>query len=108
MDIHEDEGISIASKICPTVPEPEPHGSLAPGPSGFLTPLLVMSPLPMFSIPDIPLDGTPLLGCSFAGQAIPQKGKWDHTPSDSPNHPHIKRICITSPEVEVGSEQSST
>ena len=28
-------------------------------------------------------------------------------PSDSPNHLHTKRTCITSPEVEVGSEHNS-
>ena len=108
MAIHQDEGISIASEPCPTVPEPEPHSSLAPGPSGVLTPPSVMSPLPVFSIPDIPLDGTPLLGCSSAGLTIPPKGKWDHTPSDSPDHPHIKRTHITSPDVGVEHEHSST
>ena len=59
-----------------------------------------MSPLVVFSMPDIPVDGTPLLGHSFAGLTIPPKGKWDHSPSDSPDHLHIKRTCITSPEVE--------
>ena len=61
-----------------------------------------------FSIPDIHLDGTPLLGCSLASLNIPPKGKQDHTSSDSPDHPHINRTNITSPEVEVGSEHSST
>ena len=82
MAVHRDEGISIASEPCPTVPEPEPHGSLGPGPSGVLTLPPVMCPLPAFSIPNIPLDGTPLLGCSFAGLTIPPKEKWDYTPSD--------------------------
>ena len=66
------------------------------------------SPLPVFSILDIPLDGTPFLGCSFAGLIIPPKGKWDHTPSDSLNHPHIKRTHVIPPEVRVGSEHCST
>ena len=91
MATHQDENISIASEPCPTVPEAEPYGSLVPGPSGVLTSPPVMSPFPVFSISNIPRDGTPLLGCSFAGLTIPPKGKQDHTPSDSPNHPHIKR-----------------
>ena len=108
MAIHQDEGISIASEPCTAASEPEPHGSLVPCPSGVSTSPPATSPLPVFSIPDIPLDGTPLLGCSFAGLTIPPKGKWDHTPSDSPNHLHVKRTHITSPEVQVGSEHSST
>ena len=56
-----------------------------------------------------PLVGTPLLEHPLAHfLAILPKGKWDHSPSDSPNHLHAKRACITSPEVEVGSEDSST
>ena len=68
---HQDEGISIASESCPIVPESEPHSSPVSGPSGGLTPLPPMSPFPVFSIPDIPLDGTPWLGHSFAGLNIP-------------------------------------
>ena len=49
----------------------------------------------------------PLLGHSFTGLTIPPKGKWDHTPGDSPDHPHINRTCITCPEVEVGIEHNS-
>ena len=60
------------------------------------------------SIPDIPLDSTPLLGHSLASLTIPLKGKWDHSLSDSPNHLCIKRTRITSPEVKVRSEYSST
>ena len=105
---HQDEGASIASEACPTTPEPEPCGSPVPGPSGVLTPQQAMSLLPGFSMPDIPLDGTPLLGHSFAGLTIPLKGKWDHSHSDSPDHLHVKRTHITSPEGEVRSEHSST
>ena len=72
---HQDESISIASEPCPTVLDPEPHGLPVPDPSGSLIPPPVMSPLPVYSIPDIPLDGTPLLGCSLAGQTIPPKEK---------------------------------
>ena len=104
----QDEGISIVSRPCPNVPEPEPHGSPVPGPSGVLTPPPVVSPPPVFSLPDIPLEGTPLLGHSFASLAIPLKGKQDHSPSDSSNHLHIRRTHVTSQEVEVESEHSST
>ena len=108
MATQQDEGIPIISGPCPTVPEPEPPWSLAPGPSGDLTPPPVTSPLPMPSLPDIPLAGTPLLEHPSTGLlAIPPEGKWDYSPSDSPNHFHAKRICITSSEVKVGSEHSS-
>ena len=108
MAAHQDEGISVASEPCPTAPKGEPCRSLVPGPHGVLTPPLAMSPVLVFSIPDIPLDGTPFLGHCFAGLTIPPKGKYDHYPSDSPDHLHIKRTCITSPEVEVRCEHSST
>ena len=98
---HQDKGIFIASMPCPTVPKPEPYSSPVPDPSGVLTPPLVMSPLPVFPIPDIPLDGTSLLGCSFAVLTISPKGKWDHSTSDSPNHLHVKRSHVTSPEVNI-------
>ena len=63
----------------------------------------------MPSLPDIPLAATPLLEYPFADiLAIPSKGKWDHSPSDSPNCLHIKRTDITSSKVNVGSEHSST
>ena len=75
MAAYQEEGVSIAYEPCPTASEPEPHSLPVPGPSGVLTPTSAMSPLPVFSIPDIPLDGTSLLGCSFAGLTIPQKGK---------------------------------
>ena len=71
-------------------------------------PPLVTSPPPVSSLPDFSLEGTPLLGCSFAGLTIPPKGKQGHSPSDSPSHLHIKRTHITSPEVELGSEHSLT
>ena len=106
MAAQQDEGVSIVSRPCLTVLEP--HGSPVLGPSGVLTTSLATSPPPVSSLPDIPLEGTSLLGCSFAGLTIPPKGKWDHSPSDSPNHLHIKRTHVTSPEVEVGSEHSST
>ena len=92
----------------PTALEPEPHGLLVPGPSGVLPPPPATSLPPVSSLPDIPLAGTLLLRCCYAGLAIPPKGKWDHSPSDSPDHLHIKRTYITSPEVEVGNEHSST
>ena len=105
----QDEGIPIVSRPCPTVPEPELHGLLVPGPSGGLTSPTVTSPLPVSSLPDIPLAGTPLMGCPFADLlAIPSKGKWNHYPSDSPDHLHAKRTHVTSPEVEVGSKHSLT
>ena len=68
----QDEDISIVFK-----PEPEPCDSLVPGPSRVLTPPPVTSPLPVSSLPDIPLEGTSLLGHAFAGLTIPPKGKWD-------------------------------
>ena len=108
MASQQDKGISIVCESCPTAPKPEPCGSLVPGPSGVPTPPPAMSPLPVSSLPDIPFNGTPLLGCSFAGLTIPPKGKWDHSPSDSPNHLHIKRTHITSSEVKVRCEHSPT
>ena len=104
----QDKGILIISRPCPTVPEPEPHDSPVLGPSGVLTPPPVTFPLPVSSLPDIPLAGTPLLGYPFADLAIPSKGKQDHSPRDSSNCLHAKRTHITSPEVEVGSDHSST
>ena len=74
----QDKGISTISKPCLTRSEPElePHGSLAPGPSGGLTPLPGTSPLSMPSLPDIPLAGTPLVGHPFSDfLAIPSQGK---------------------------------
>ena len=108
MAIQQDEGISIISRPCPTVFQPEPCGSPVPDPSEVLTPPLVTSTPPVSSLLDIPLAGTPLQGHPFADLAILPKGKWDHTPSDSPNHLHTKRDHVTSPEVEVRSEHSST
>ena len=102
----QDNGIPNVSMPCHTVPVP--HGSPVPGPSGVLTSPLVTSPLLVPSLPDIPLAGTPLLGHPFADLFLPSKGKWDHSPSDLPNHLHAKRTCITSPEIEVRSEHSST
>ena len=46
--------------------------------------------------------------CPFADLAIPSKGKWDHSPSDLPDHLHTMRTHVTSPEVEIESEHSST
>ena len=109
--VQQDEGISIISNPCPTAsqPQPELHGLPVPGPSGGVTPPPGTSPLPMSSLPDITLAGTPLVGHPFADLlAIPSKGKQDHSPSDSLDHHHTKRTHITSPEVEVGSEYSST
>ena len=108
MAAHQNEGISIVSELCPTTPVPEPHGLPISGPSAVLTPPLVTSPLPVFHIPDIPLDSTPLMGCSFAGLTISLKEKQDHSPSNSLDHLHIKRTHVTSPEVEVRSEHSPT
>ena len=78
MATEQDEGIPIISGPCPTVPKPQCLP--VPGPSGVLTPPPVTFPLPASSLPDIPLAGTPLLGCPFADLAIPLKGKWDHSP----------------------------
>ena len=97
---HQDEGVSIAS-------DPEPCGLPVPDPSGVLSPPLAMSLLPVFSIPDIPLDGTPWLGHSFAGLTILPKGNLDHSPSDSPDHLYMNRNSVTSPEVKVRSKHSS-
>ena len=52
--IHQGKGISIASESSPAAPEPEPYGLPVPGPSGGLTHPPAVSPLPVFSIPDIP------------------------------------------------------
>ena len=109
MAAQQDEGIPIVSRPCPTALETKPPGSPVAGPSEGLTPPSVTFPLPVSFLPDIPLAGTPLLGNPFADLlAIPSKGKWDHSPSDSPNHLHAKRAHITSPKDEVGSEHSST
>ena len=104
----QDEGISIVFDPCSTASESEPHGLPVPGPSGVMIPSPVMSPLSVSSMPDIPLGSTPLLGHSFAGLTIPPKGKQDHSPSDSPNHLHVKMTCVTSLEIEVRSKHSST
>ena len=47
----QDEGIPTIFKPCPTASEPEPHGSLAQGPSAGLTPPLGTTPLPVSSLP---------------------------------------------------------
>ena len=108
MATQQDEGIPIISGPCPTVSEPEPPGLLAPGPSGATNPPLATSLPPMPSLPDIPQAGTPLLEHPFADPLfIPSMGKWDHSPSHSPNYFHAKRTWITFSEVEVGSEHSS-
>ena len=104
----QDEGIPIASRPCTTVPGPKPHGLPVPGPPRLLTLPFVTSSLLVSSLADIPLAGIPLLGCPFANLTIPSKGKWDHFSSDSLNCLHVKRTCITSPEVEIGSEQHSS
>ena len=108
MATHQDKGISIGSEPCPTASDPEPHSSPVLVPCAGLTLPLVMSPLPVFSIPDIPLDSTPFLGHSLAGLTIPPKGKWDHSPSHLPNCLHIKRNHVASSEVKVRSEHGST
>ena len=102
------KGISIVSEPCPNVPESEPSGLPVPGTSGVPPSPPVTSPLIVFSIPGIPLDGTPLLGHSFAGLTVPSKAKQEHSPSDSPNCLHIKMTHISFTKVEVGSEHSST
>ena len=61
----QDEGIPNVPKLCYTASEPEPepepdhHGSLAPGSSGGLTAPPGTLSLPVSSLPDIPLAGTP-------------------------------------------------
>ena len=63
----------------------------------------------MSSLLDIPLAGTPLVGCPFPDfLAIPSQGKQDPSPSGSPDHHHIKRTYACSSEVEVGVESHST
>ena len=62
MAAQQDEGISIVSGPCPTVPEPEPSGSLVQDPSGGPTPPPATSPLPMSSLPDIPQQVLPCWG----------------------------------------------
>ena len=79
-----DESVPIISRPHPMVPEPEPCGSPVPGPSGVTIPSMT-SPLPVSSLPDMPLAGTPLLGCPFDDLANTSKGKWDHSPSVTPN-----------------------
>ena len=72
----QDEDIPTISKPCATASEPEsePHGSLAPGPSSGLTLLPGTLTLPVSSLPDIPLAGTPLVVHLFSDfLAIPLK-----------------------------------
>ena len=74
----QDKDIPMVSESCPTVPEPEPepHGSPAPGPSGGLTPPPGTQPLPLSSLPNIPLAGTPLVGHPFSDfLAIPSQSR---------------------------------
>ena len=98
MTAQQDEGISIVSGPCPTVPEPELHGLPVPGPSGGMTPPLVTCPLPIPSLADILLAGTPLLEHPFADfLVIHSRRKQDHSLSDSLNCLHAKRTCFTSP-----------
>ena len=107
----QDECLPTVPEPCPTVsePKPEPHGSPVPGPSGGLTPPPGTCPLPVSSLPDIPLAGTSLVRYPFSGfLAIPSQGKWDHSPSGSLDHQHTKRTCVCSPEVEAGVESSSS
>ena len=73
MTAQQDKGISIVSRPHPTVPEPDPHGLLVPGPPGVLTPPLVTSPPPVSSLPDISVAGTLLLGCPTGGLANPDE-----------------------------------
>ena len=54
----QDEAIPTISEPCPNASEPEPYGSLAPGPSVGLTPLPGTPLLPVSSLPDIPLEVT--------------------------------------------------
>ena len=54
------------SEPCPIESEPEPHGILASGPSGGLTPPPGMSPLAVSSLLDISLAGTPLMRHLFS------------------------------------------
>ena len=86
----QDEGVTNISKPCPTSSESEPHGSLAPGPSGGLTPPLGTPPLPVSSLPDISLTGTPLVGYPLSNfLVIPSQGKQDHFPSSSLYHHYV-------------------
>ena len=74
----QDKGIPTISEPCPTTsePEPKPHGSPAPGCSDGLTSPPGTPPLPVSSLPDISLAGTPLVGHSFSDfLAIPSQRK---------------------------------
>ena len=86
------------SEPCPT----EPHGSLASGPSRYVTPPPGTSPLLVSSLPNIPCQVLQ----SPANHLL--TGKWDHSPSGSPDYPQTKETQVTSPKVKVGSEHSST
>ena len=91
----QDEGIPTIHEPCPTASQSEPHGTLAPGPSGGLTPPPGTSPLPESSLPDIPLAGTPLVRCPFSDfLAVPTQGKQDQSPSSSPDHHNTKRTHV--------------
>ena len=61
----QDKGIPTVSEPSPTAPEPEPHGSSNPGLSGGLTLPTGTPPLPVSSLPDMPLAGTPWWGTIF-------------------------------------------
>ena len=105
----QDKGIPTVSEPFPTASEPEPHGLPVPGPSRGLMPPPGTSPLPVSSLPDMPLSGTPLVGCPFSNLlAILSQGKWDHSPNGSLDPHYTKRIHITSSKVEAGSEHRST
>ena len=100
----------------PTIPEPytiasepEPDDSLAPGPLDGLTPPPGTSPLPVSSLPGIPLACTLLLGHPFSDfLATQSQSKQDHSPCSSLDHLHTKRTHVCSPEVEVRFESSSS
>ena len=79
----QDKSIPTESKPHPTTSkhEPEPHGSLVPGPSRGLTPPPGTSPLLVSSLPDIPLSDTLLVEHPLSHfLAIPSQGKWTTLP----------------------------
>ena len=95
----QDEGISIVSEPCHTAPESEPHGLLVAGPSGVPTPPLVMSPLPVSSLPDIPSGWYSLVTTFFCWPIYSSTGKVRTTlPVTHSTIFMLKRTCMLPPQ----------
>ena len=91
----------------PAAPEPEDLPN--PGPSSSPVHPSRTLPLPVPPLPDIPLVGTPPLGCPFAEFiAISTQKKQDCCPSHLLDHHCNKRTHVNSQEVKAKSEHSST